>query len=105
MAVEPGEDVYPPPAKHYRRYEDTHHKINWSMIGVLLAFTVNLCTVVWVAANLNSTVRQGQVDTAELKAGITGLSVQAAQNSVRIGVLETKVDDIRDVQRRNPANQ
>ncbi len=66
-----------------------------------MASLINVCMVVWVIATMNGTIQRTQSDTAELKVGINALTVQAANNSVRIGVLESKVDDIRDNQRRD----
>lgn len=88
------------PTHHHRRHGDG--KINWSAVGVVLAFLVNVCTLVWIASARNSDILVLQAGLGEVKTAVQTLSNQAGNNSVRLGVLESKVDDLRDNQRNHP---
>lgn len=81
-----------------RRHNDG--KVNWAAIGVGLAFLLNLCTVVWSMAVQSTNVQVLQSGMSEMRAVMATLSTQSSANSVRLGILESKVDDLRDSQRK-----
>lgn len=85
--------------KPHRRHSDG--KIQWPAVGVILAFTVNLGALIWAASARNSDVAMIQSIVAEVRASVSSLQSQSNANSVRLGVVESKVDDLRDGQRDN----
>lgn len=91
MQTEPSEKPY------HRRHNDG--KMNWPAIGVFLAFGLNLGALIWAASARNSDVQMIQAVVAEVRSSVLTLQGQASANSVRLGIVESKVDDLRDNQR------
>lgn len=81
----------------HRRHTDG--KINWAAIGVFMAFALNLGALIWAASARNSDVQMIQAVVAEVRSSVLTLQGQASANSVRLGIVESKVDDLRDNQR------
>lgn len=82
---------------YHRRHTDG--KIPWPAVGVILAFTLNLGALIWAASARNSDVQMIQSAVGEVRSSVQVLQNQASANSVRLGVVESKVDDLRDGQR------
>jgi hypothetical protein len=82
--------------REHRHGDRRHRGPNWSMISVVIAILINFGGLVWGAATLVGGMGELRGAVTELKFVGRSLADQANINSVRLGVLEVKVDDLRD---------
>lgn len=85
------------PTYYHRRRGDG--KVNWTALAVITGLGIQLVGWVWVASARNSDMLMMQASIAKLDGNMATLQNTTYSNSIRLGVVESKVDDLRDNQR------
>lgn len=81
---------------HGRRQHDKPNGHGLTIAAVLTGFVLQFAAIVWGASQLSGKVDAQGETIRDVKSAMNRSQEQANNNSVRLGVIESKVDDLRN---------